>query len=240
MGFLQTFQVFPKVPQTLRFMEVLIRNMWWCWNLEVIDLFRRIDPKLWDESGRNPIAFFTMIEQEKIDRLAHDASFLTNMEEIREKFTREVVEPATDVHYRSSSPNDIIAYFSMEFGIHESLPLFAGGLGILAGDHLKAASDLGLPVAGVGLFYANGYFRQFLDHDGWQQEKYPETNLYYLPVERVKNSDGGDLKISVIGPDGEIQAIVWKIRVGRTTLFLLDTNIRENPPQFREINSRLY
>ncbi|OQX62484.1 MAG: alpha-glucan phosphorylase [Desulfococcus sp. 4484_241] len=240
MGFLQTFQVFPKVPQTLRFMEVLIRNMWWCWNLEVIDLFRRIDPKLWDESGRNPIAFFTMIEQEKIDRLAHDASFQTNMEEIREKFTREVVEPATDVHYRSSSPNDIIAYFSMEFGIHESLPLFAGGLGILAGDHLKAASDLGLPVAGVGLFYANGYFRQFLDHDGWQQEKYPETNLYYLPVERVKNSDGGDLKISVTGPDGEIQAIVWKIRVGRTTLFLLDTNIRENPPQFREINSRLY
>ena len=240
MNFLQTFQVFPKVPEQLKFLEVLVRNLWWCWNLEVIDLFRRINPKLWEESGRNPIIFFTMIDQNQLDRLAEDTSFLTNMAEVREKFTRDVMEPLADAGPRPRGEKEVIAYFSMEFGIHESLPLFAGGLGILAGDHLKAASDLGLPIAGVGLFYTNGYFHQYLDHDGWQQEEYPATNLYHLPVERIKDASGNELRISIMGPDGIIQLAIWKIAVGRVSLFLLDTNIKENPPAIREINSRLY
>ncbi|ABW66659.1 alpha-glucan family phosphorylase [Desulfosudis oleivorans] len=240
MSFLQTFQVFPKVPEQLKFLEVLVRNLWWCWNLEVIDLFRRINPKLWEESGRNPIIFFTMIDQNQLDRLAEDTSFLTNMAEVKEKFTHDVMAPSADAGPRPRGEKEVIAYFSMEFGIHESLPLFAGGLGILAGDHLKAASDLGLPIAGVGLFYTNGYFHQYLNHDGWQQEEYPATNLYHLPVERIKDASGNELRVSFMGPDGIIQLSIWKIAVGRVSLFLLDTNIKENPPAIREINSRLY
>ena len=240
MNFLQTFQVFPKVPEQLKFLEVLVRNLWWCWNLEVIDLFRRINPKLWEESGRNPIIFFTMIDQNQLDRLAKDTSFLTNMAEVREKFTHDVMQPFADAGPRPRGEKEVIAYFSMEFGIHESLPLFAGGLGILAGDHLKASSDLGLPIVGVGLFYTKGYFHQYLNHDGWQQEEYPATNLYHLPVERVKDPSDNELRISIMGPDGIIQLAIWKIAVGRVSLFLLDTNIKENPPAIREINSRLY
>ncbi|MBR9980115.1 MAG: alpha-glucan family phosphorylase, partial [Desulfatitalea sp.] len=132
-----------------------------------------------------------------------------------------------------------IAYFSMEFGIHESLPLFAGGLGVLAGDHLKSASHMGLPMVAVGLLYRQGYFRQLLDPNGWQQETYPETDLYTLPLTRVKNGKA-DLRISAPHPDGEMLADVWKIMIGRVPLFLLDTNVLENPPAIREVTARLY
>jgi starch phosphorylase len=128
----------------------------------------------------------------------------------------------------------------MEFGLHESLPLFAGGLGILAGDHLKAASNLSLPLIGIGLMYRQGYFRQYLNQEGWQQEAYPVTDLYNLPVERIKDSTGNDLTISIQGPEGPIHAIIWKIMVGRIALYLMDTNIAENSAAAREITSRLY
>jgi starch phosphorylase len=137
-------------------------------------------------------------------------------------------------------PGDIIAYFSMEFGLHESLPLFAGGLGILAGDYLKASSNMAMPLIGIGLMYRQGYFRQYLDQDGWQQENYPQTDIYNLPVERVKDGSGNDLRISIRGPEGPIHAIIWKIMVGRIPLYLLDTNILDNTPVSREITSRLY
>ena len=136
--------------------------------------------------------------------------------------------------------HEVIAYFSMEFGVHESLPLFAGGLGVLAGDHLKSASNLNLPLVGVGLLYRDGYFQQFLDANGWQQEAYPQTNLYHLPVERAEDRDGNDLRITVDGPEGPIHADVWKIRVGRIPLYLLDANLHDNPPQIREVTARLY
>lgn len=128
----------------------------------------------------------------------------------------------------------------MEFGIHESLPLFAGGLGVLAGDHLKSASDISLPLTGVGLLYQQGYFHQFLNLDGWQQEEYPETDIYQLPVERARDHSGNEVYVTVTGPDGEINAVVWKINVGRVSLYLLDTNLPENPPNIRDITSRLY
>ncbi|MCE5213084.1 MAG: alpha-glucan family phosphorylase [Deltaproteobacteria bacterium] len=240
MSYLQTFQVFPYIPEPLKFLEVLANNLWWCWNLEAIELFRRINPRLWEESGRNPIVFSALVEQKKLDELATDGSFLNHMEEVRAKFIRQVIEPLGKKVQGPNKGKEVIAYFSMEFGIHESLQLSAGGLGILAGDHLKAASDLGLPLVGVGLLYTNGYFYQFLNNDGWQQEEYPKTDLYKLPVESVKDSSGNDLRIAVTGPEGAIQLMVWKIMVGRIPLYLLDTNIKENPPAIREINSRLY
>jgi starch phosphorylase len=138
------------------------------------------------------------------------------------------------------NPNETIAYFSMEFGLHESIPIFAGGLGVLAGDHLKAASNMALPLTGIGLLYREGYFRQFLDQNGVQQEAYPETNLYRLPLERVRDASGNEVRIVITGPKGRIRAIVWKIMVGRIPLYLLDTNLLDNPTEVRNLTARLY
>jgi starch phosphorylase len=235
----KTFQVLPNIPQKLQFLEVLSRNMWWCWNKDAIDLFRRMDPGLWTESGRNPFTFLTKIDQSRFEKLAKDKGYLAHLKEVQEQFQSRVLD-STDQSDSLFGPGDSVAYFSMEFGIHESLPLFAGGLGILAGDHLKAASNLGLPLTGVGLMYHHGYFRQYLNPDGWQQEAYPETDLYELPAERLLDESGNELRVSVAGPEGPIHAIVWKIMVGRIPLYLLDTNILENKPVYREITSRLY
>ena len=235
----QTFQVFPNIPKNLQFLEVLSRNMWWCWDKGAIELFRRMDPGLWVESGRNPIAFLSKIDQSRFEKLAKDKGYLAHLKEVQEQFQIRVLD-STDQKDSGFGPGDSVAYFSMEFGIHESLPLFAGGLGILAGDHLKAASNLDLPLTGVGLMYHHGYFRQYLNPDGWQQEAYPETDLYELPVERLQDDSGNELRVSVVGPEGPIHAIVWKIMIGRIPLYLLDTNILENQPACREITSRLY
>jgi len=235
----QTFQVFPNIPENLKFLEVLSRNMWWCWNKDAIELFRRMDPPLWTECGRNPIAFLSKISQNRCEKLAKDKGYRAQLKAVQEQFQIRVME-GVDHGDSVFGPQDTVAYFSMEFGIHESLPLFAGGLGILAGDHLKAASNLGLPLTGVGLMYQYGYFRQYLNPDGWQQEAYPETDLYELPVERVQDNSGNELRVSVAGPEGPIHAMVWKIMVGRIPLYLLDTNILENKPANREITSRLY
>jgi starch phosphorylase len=140
---------------------------------------------LWEASGRNPIVFATQISQERFEELAHDDSYLAHLEQVRERYENRVLNQTN-----GESPWDegeTVAYFSMEFGIHETLPLFAGGLGILAGDHLKAASGLKMPLVGVGLLYREGYFRQYLDKDGWQQESYPETDLYHLPLSKQKD-----------------------------------------------------
>jgi starch phosphorylase len=235
----QTYQVYPNIPENLTFLEALSRNMWWCWKKNAIELFRRIDPPLWTESGRNPIDFLSKISQNRFEKLAEDEGYLAHLERVKEQFQSSVLDPM-DRTESPFGPQDTIAYFSMEFGIHESLPLFAGGLGILSGDHLKAASNMALPLTGVGLMYRRGYFRQYLNPDGWQQEAYPETDLYNLPVTRIKDSSNNDLKISITGPEGPIHALVWKIMIGRIPLYLLDTNILENPPAYREITSRLY
>jgi starch phosphorylase len=236
---LQAYQIYPNIPSNLAFLEALSRNMWWCWKKDAIELFRRIDPPLWVASGRNPIAFLAKIPQSRFEQLAKDDGYRAHLEGVKERFKKLAIEPVM----RDESlfeAGDTIAYFSMEFGLHESLPLFAGGLGILAGDHLKASSNLATPLVGMGLMYREGYFRQYLDQDGWQQEKYPQTDIYSLPVERIKDASGNDLQISIQGPEGPIHAIVWKVMVGRIPLYLLDTNILDNTPVSRQITSRLY
>jgi glycogen phosphorylase len=235
----QTYQVHPNIPENLAFLETLSRNMWWCWKKNAIELFRRIDPARWVQSGRNPIAFLAKIPQSRFELLAEDDGYRAHLERVQEEFQNLVLNPAVE-RALPFQPGETIAYFSMEFGLHESLPLFAGGLGILAGDHLKAASNLTLPLVGIGLMYRQGYFRQFLNQEGWQQEAYPETDLYNLPVERIKDSAGNDITISIQGPEGPIHAMVWKIMVGRIALYLMDTNIAENSAGAREITSRLY
>jgi len=214
MNLLQTFNVFPSLPQPIRFLEKLSRNLWWSWQRDAIDLFRRIDPKLWSESKGNPVMFLTLIPQNRFLEISRDESFLIHQQQVMKQFIAEIESDAEE-NMSPYGANGTIAYFSMEFGIHESVPLFAGGLGILAGDHLKSASDMALPLTGVGLFYQNGYFHQYLDHDGYQQEEYPETDVFMLPMDRVLDSNGNDLIISVDGPTGVIHACVWKLQIGR-------------------------
>ena len=239
MKHLQMYQVFPSVPEPIKFLEVLARNMWWCWHLDAIELFRRINPHLWRQSGRNPILFSTMIPPNRLIELAEDEGYLAHMERVKKKFENE-----TGIRHNHTAPSNdqsgTIAYFSMEFGIHESLPLFAGGLGVLAGDHLKAASDMSIPLVAVGLLYHQGYFHQFLNDDGWQQEEYPDTDFFHLPLRRAKDQFGNQAAITLKGPKGIIHAVVWKLQVGRIPLYLLDTNIPENSDEDRAITRRLY
>jgi glycogen phosphorylase len=239
MNRIQTYQIYPTIPHSISFLEILSRNLWWCWKPDAIDLFRRIDPKLWESSGRNPIVLFANVSQKRLKELAKDDSFLAHLHRVKSWFEKRVAY-SVDAGSTPYGQEGAIAYFSMEFGLHESIPFFAGGLGILAGDHLKAASNMALPLVGVGLLYRNGYFRQFLDADGLQQETYPETELYQLPVERARDPNGAEINISVSGPEGRIHAGVWRIRVGRIPLYLLDTNLPENPPEIRGITARLY
>ena len=239
MDHLQSFQVLPNYPESLSFLEILSRNLWWSWQTDAIDLFRRIDPKLWEDARHNPVVFLTRISQNRLEELTLDSGFLADQQRLQKRF-ESMVRADTD---RSQSPygnRGPIAYFSMEYGIHESLPLFAGGLGILAGDYLKAASDMEQPLIGIGLLYRYGYFKQFLDPDGLQQEEYPETDLYHLPIERALDINGNDLVLTVTLPDEQIRAAVWKVMIGRIPLYLLDTNLQSNSPQVREITSRLY
>ncbi len=239
MNIIQTYQIYPAIPQSLSFLEVLSRNLWWCWKPDAVDLFRRIDPSLWENSKQNPIVFFANVSQKRLKELSKDDSFLSHLHRVKASFDKRVAYPV-DASKTIYGQEAAVAYFSMEYGLHESIPFFAGGLGILAGDHLKAASNMAMPLVGVGLLYQKGYFRQFLDANGFQQEDYPETELYHLPVERVRDDMGNEIHVSVTGPEGEIHAGIWKIRVGRIPLFLLDTNTPKNQPHLRDITARLY
>lgn len=234
-----TYQVYSAIPESLSFLEVLSRNLWWCWKPDARALFRRIDPRLWKESNSNPVFLLSNVSEKRLEQLSADDSFLAHLERVKDRFTTRVtdnVEPSRTL-YEKIGP---VAYFSMEFGIHESIPIFAGGLGVLAGDYLKASSNMSLPLVGIGLLYRKGYFHQYLDQEGWQQEEYPEIELNYLPLERARDTHGNEITISIVGPQGEIRAFVWRAWIGRTPLFLLDTNLPENTPEAREITARLY
>lgn len=239
MSHLQTYQVFPDLPERLSFLGTLSRNLWWCWQRDAIELLRRIDPKKWKAAGENPIVFSTLVPQERLKELSDDSSFLAHMDGIQNRFNK-TVRGREKLYPDVFGTKGRIAYFSMEFGLHVSLPLFAGGLGVLAGDHLKAASDTNLPLVGVGLMYRQGYFRQYLNQEGWQQEDYPETDLFHLPVKRAKNINNETCVVSLQSPMGKVYITVWEVMVGSIPLYLLDTNLQENPPEARKITSRLY
>ncbi|MBU0463287.1 MAG: alpha-glucan family phosphorylase [Proteobacteria bacterium] len=236
---MQIYKVYPAIPEPLSFLDYLARNLWWCWNHEANDLFQRIHPVQWEKIGKNPVAFLSHISQRRFDELSKDESFLAHLGRVKAKFER-MFSMVSQIKELDLGAKETIAYFSMEFGLHESLPFFAGGLGILAGDHLKASSTLGIPLTGIGLFFREGYFRQFLDHNGWQQETYPINDVFELPVQKVKDNTGFDIKIEIPGPAGKICACVWQLKIGKIKLLLLDTNLPENPENIREITSRLY
>jgi starch phosphorylase len=236
----RTFTVLPHVPERLQTLTRLAYNMWWCWNHEAIALFRRIDDDLFDNIDNNPVKLLSAIEQSRLEQLENDEGFLVHMDRVEEAFNNYMTAQTWFQENYPEAKDFRVAYFSAEFGLHHSVPIYSGGLGLLAGDHLKAASDLGLPLVAVGLIYREGYFRQYLNVDGWQQESYPENDFFNLPLVSENCPDGSPLLVSVPFPGREVWARVWTIQVGRVPLHLLDTNITKNSPEDRQITGRLY
>ena len=237
---LQTFRVLPAVPAPLARLRDLAYNVRWAWDHDAIELFRRLDGNLWESTGHNPVRMLGTIEQARLEAAARDDSFLAHLERVSAGFER---YPSGKLSwYERAYPNTrglLVAYFSAEFGLTECLSIFAGGLGVLAGDHLKSASDLGIPLVAVGLLYQQGYFRQYLNQSGWQQEVYEDNDFLNLPLEPVEQN-GEPVYISVQYPGRVVKARIWLVRVGRVSLYLLDTNIGDNRPADRDITDQLY
>ncbi len=237
---IQRFRVLPSIPVELSPLMKIAKNMWWVWNFEAIELFRRLDLDLWREMDHNPVAFLGAVSQAKLKEAAESESFIAHMKKVEDELDWHLSKKSWFDENHGLKMGVGIAYFSAEFGIHESLPIYSGGLGVLAGDHLKSASELGIPLYGVGLLYRLGYFHQYLNIDGWQQEALPETDFYNIPISPVKNEKGENLKIHVEFPGHKVYAQVWECLVGRVTLYLLDTNIDENSMEDKSITDQLY
>ena len=222
-------------------LQMLAKNLWWSWDDDTTSLFRELDPVLWRELGYNPIA---LLEQMPIDKLEERASQLALHSRINYAYRR-MLEYLNSKHTWGARHAGVlwarpVAYFYAEFGLHESIPIYSGGLGILAGDHLKSASDLGIPLVGIGLFYDQGYFKQRLDLEGWQQEDYIEVDGRLLPIQPALTASGEPVTVTIETRTGTIAARVWKIAVGRITLLLLDSDVDGNQPEDRELTARLY
>ncbi len=237
---IRTFQVFPDLPGELEPLLDLARNLWWVWNPDAVELFRRLDRKLWEDVYHNPVKMLGSIAQSKLQQAAKDDAFRAHLNRVSTSFKEHLNQPGWFNEKYPEKSKMLVAYFSAEFGLHESLPIYSGGLGILAGDHLKSASELGLPLVSVGLLYRNGYFQQYLSGDGWQQEAYPELDFYNLPIEPMRYNDGSPVHIRVDLPDNAVFCKLWRANVGRVPLYLLDTNLQENAPADRDITSKLY
>ena len=232
---IREFLVRPALPDSLSRLSELAYNIVWAWEPIVRALFRRLDPSLWRSCGYNPVLMLGQVSQSSLQRAAADPRYLSLYRMACEAFDSRVRKAP------AAADGKLIAYFSAEYGLTECLPVYSGGLGILSGDHLKSASDQDFPLIGLGLLYQQGYFRQMLNPDGWQQERYPTNDFYTLPLVPVQDSAGQDLKVSVKLPTGNVFIQVWKLEVGRISLFLLDTNIPDNVlPQDRDITDSLY
>lgn len=219
----------------------LARNLWWTWQPNVIALFRDLDPVLWRKVNHNPFAFLSAISQEALEKqafeLASESRVSYAVHRLHEYLRREQSWSDTASSPLRARP---VAYFSAEFGLHESIPIYSGGLGILAGDHLKSASDLGVPIIGVGLLYAQGYFHQRLDASGWQQEGYFETDIDQLPLSRLLDGEGRPRILHLETRSNRIAFGLWLGHVGRSLLLLLDSDLEENTQEDRELVARLY
>ncbi|GMV54066.1 MAG: glycosyltransferase family 1 protein [Chlorobi bacterium] len=235
-----TFVVAPTMPAPLVPLKELAYNYWWCWHKEAVDLFRRMNPSLWEETHHNPVAMLSRLTHDRLVQLSQRPDFVSDLQNVYREFRTYMDEAGWYASVRPHSAS-YIAYFCAEFGIHESFSSYSGGLGVLAGDHLKSASDLGLPLVAVGLLYQEGYFRQYLTQNGWQQEQYVEQDFHDLAIHRVMLANGSPMLVSVNLPEGTAHAQIWRMSVGRIPLYLLDTNIPENPTEeLRSISDRLY
>jgi len=220
-------------------MQELAGNLWYSWDRATRAIFARLNPALWDAVGHNPKAMLKRIDQQRLIDAASDPAFLDSLTRVLASFDAYHAEAPFKQNRAGFKPDDLIAYFCAEFGLHESLPLYSGGLGILAGDHCKAASDFQLPFAGIGLLYRQGYFVQTIDPEGKQRAEYHDSTFEDLPIEPVKK-DGADLTVELAFPGRKLTVKVWQTRVGHVPLYLLDTDIAQNSERDRAIAHRLY
>ena len=238
---IRTFTIVPSLPTPLEGLRKLAYNLRWAWNHETIELFRRLDSDLWETTHHNPVLMLGTIDQEQLAAAATDAGFQAHLERVSQGLdTYMTTESNWFRRTHGTLENPLVAYFSAEFGLTECLSIFAGGLGVLAGDHCKSASDLGVPFIGVGLLYQQGYLRQYLNEAGWQQEVYEDNDFYNLPLTLERRPDGTPLTVVVDYPGRKVTAQVWRVQVGRVSLYLLDSNIPANRPEDRNITHQLY
>ena len=229
------------LPRRIRRLGELVYNLWWTWNPDAQRLFSRIDKQLWEQTYHNPVLFLRHVERPRLNAATNDRYYLEFFDRMLRAYDQYM--QSDDTWFIRSYPHykdKLIAYFSMEFGLHETLPIYAGGLGVLSGDHTKEASDLGLPFVSVGFFYTEGYFTQYITEDGWQEARYTRHPFEDLPVIPVVKEDGSPLMISVDLPGRPVYARIWEIHVGRVPLYLLDSDVEENNLADRALTSRLY
>jgi len=232
--------VLPRLPERLVKLQWLANNLWYSWSWDVVKLFIRLDADMWEKCYQNPVEVLSRLPQERLEKAAQDEAFLASLDKVYQQ-QKDYLERKKWFHFKYGEyEQERIAYFSLEYGLDTGLPVYSGGLGVLSGDTLKSASDIGLPMVAVGLLYRYGYFRQFLSSDGWQQERYEENDWYHMPVSPVKDENGLPLKVSVVLDGVPVQIQIWQVMVGLTPLYLLDTNIPENSGKAREITSVLY
>ncbi len=231
----------PQLPKRIEKLSEIANNFWWSWNTEFLRLFKEIDIDLWGRTEKNPVKFLKLVEQDKLEKISNNNEFLKKYDKVVENF--EDYMDSKNTWFNKKYPNnktDLIAYFSAEYGLDQILPIYSGGLGILSGDHLKSASDLGIPLVAVGLLYKHGYFHQKINGYGDQETEYKDIDLSVLPIESVKDVDGKELLVFVKMPKKKLYLKVWKVNVGRVKLYLLDSDIDANIEEYREITKTLY
>ena len=231
----------PQLPKNINRLQEIANNLWWSWNSEYLKLFKSIDNDLWETVDKNPIKFLKRVSQERIEKASNDDKFVKEYNKVVKNYDDYMT--SKDTWFNKNFPenrNDLIAYFSAEYGLDETIPIYSGGLGILSGDHLKSASDMGVPLVGVGLLYKNGYFNQKIEGYGIQESEYHNIDLENLPINPVKNEKGEDLIIYVKFPKRRLYLKVWQINIGRVKLYLLDSDIDNNNPEDRDVTLRLY
>ena len=232
----------PQLPNRINKLSEISNNLWWSWNTDFLKIFKEIDIDLWERVEKNPVKFLKLVSQEKLEQAVLNPLILKEYDKIVDDFEGYINSKNTWFSKKyPNNKNDLIAYFSAEYGLDETVPIYSGGLGILSGDHLKSASDLGIPLVAVGLLYKNGYFHQKIDGYGNQKSIYKDIDLMNMPITPVKDKNGEDLKILLKLPEQNLYLKVWNIKVGRVTLYLLDSDIPENTDEnYRNITLRLY
>jgi len=237
---LRSFAVRASLPEPLASLLPIALNLRWSWDNRTVELFRWVDPDAWQEARHDPVRMLGLVSRDRFEQLIEDEPFMSFLQTIESDLERYMNGPRWYQSRRTTESPATIAYLSPEFGVSEAIPVYSGGLGVLAGDHLKAASDLGVPLVAVGLLYREGYFRQHLNADGWQQERYPALDPHAMPLSLLAGEDGVPLKVEVEMAAARCVAQIWKAQVGRIPLLLLDCDVEENEPEERGITDRLY
>ena len=231
----------PQLPKRIGKLSEIANNLWWSWNTEFLRLFKIIDRDLWETCEKNPVKFLKRVSQDRLEAVVENTDFLREYDRLAKEFDDYITSKNTWFSNKyPENKKDLIAYFSAEYGLDQTIPIYSGGLGILSGDHLKSASDLGIPLVAVGLLYKNGYFHQKINENGEQETEYNNIELSNLPINPVKDENGEELKIYVKFEKRKVYLKVWQINVGRIKLYLLDSDIDENTPEDREVTLRLY